>query len=162
MAIEQVRAQLALFDKEGDIREFDGSSATVELAAERLGVEPRRIAKTLAFDGGDGTAILVVAAGDARIDNKKFKAEFGRKAAMLPPDAVRERTGHAVGGVCPFGLPEGTAVYTDVSLRKFPTVFPACGSANSAIELTPDEVAQIGGSRRWVDVTKAPLSVNGN
>lgn len=156
MAIEPVKAYLAARGMEGRVLEFDGSSATVELAARAAGVEPARIAKTLSFDGEEG-GLLVVTAGDAKIDNAKFKAQFQRKARMLSPDAVLALTGHAVGGVCPFALPEGVPVYLDVSLKRFATVFPACGSANSAIELTMDELDRLSGARAWVDVCKGWL-----
>lgn len=154
MAIEQVRAFLRAHGHENQIHEFDSSSATVALAAQALGTEPARIAKTLSFANGE-TCILIVAAGDAKIDNRKFKDLFGRKASMLPPDEVLRLTGHAVGGVCPFALPEGTAeVYTDISLQRFSTVFPAAGSSNSAVELSCDALFQLSGSKGWVDVCK--------
>lgn len=153
MAIDKVKKYLRRWGKDSDILEFDTSSATVELAAEVLGVTPSRIAKTLSFKAEDG-AILVVAAGDARIDNAKFKAEFGIKAKMLSAEEVLEFTGHAVGGVCPFALTQELPVYSDISMQRFTTVFPACGSSNSAIELTCEELEQISGSRRWVDVCK--------
>lgn len=154
MSVEAVRAYLARWGKETQVREFAVSSATVELAAAALQVEPARIAKTLSFQAADG-AILVVAAGDAKIDNAKFKAQFGRKAAMLTPEEVLRWTGHAVGGVCPFALPEpAVKVFTDLSLRRFATVFPACGSGNSAIELSCDELYEYAGSSGWVDVCR--------
>ena len=153
MAIAQVKEYLRRWGKDGDILEFDTSSATVELAAEVLGVAPSRIAKTLSFRSEEG-AMLVIAAGDARIDNAKFKSEFGIKAKMLSADEVLEFTGHAVGGVCPFALPTELPVYSDISMQRFTTVYPACGSSNSAIELTCDELEQFSGSRRWVDVCK--------
>lgn len=153
MAIEKVRAYFAQNGLAGRIREFDVSSATVELAAQALKCEPCRIAKTLSFlmDGG---AILIVAAGDAKIDNPKYKAQFGTKAKMLTADEVDTLVGHAVGGVCPFAVNEGVTVYLDVSLRRFETVFPACGSSNSAIELTIPELEQHSGFTAWVDVCK--------
>ena len=138
---------------EGRIHEFDSSSATVALAAEALGTEPARIAKTLSFVNGD-TCILIVAAGDAKIDNRKFKDFFGRKATMLAPDEVLRLTGHAVGGVCPFAVNPGVKIYLDASLRRFETVFPACGSSNSAIELTISELEQYSRFDAWVDVCK--------
>ena len=135
------------------IQEFDVSSATVELAAEALHCAPQRIAKTLSFLV-DGQAALIVAAGDARIDNPKYKAQFGTKAKMLSPDQVEELVGHAVGGVCPFAVNDGVKVYLDESLKRFETVFPACGSANSAIELTIAEMEEYSGYLDWVDVCK--------
>ncbi len=154
MSVEQVRAYLTPFGVADRIREFDVSSATVDLAAEALGCEPRRIAKSLSFIGADAP-ILVVAAGDAKVDNQKFKARFGIKAKMLSPDQTLEQTGHAVGGVCPFGVRDGVQIYLDESLRRFETVFPACGSSNSAIELTIPELERCSGYTAWVDVCKA-------
>ena len=139
MSIEKVRAYFAAQGIENRIQEFPVSSATVELAAQALGVEGRRIAKTLSFLVGD-QCVLIVAAGDAKVDNPKYKAQFHTKAKMLPHDLVPEYVGHAVGGVCPFAVKEGVAVYLDESLRRFETVFPAAGSANSAIELTIPEL----------------------
>ena len=135
------------------MREFDVSSATVELAAQALQCEPCRIAKTLSFLV-DGRAILIVAAGDAKVDNPKYKARFGTKAKMLTPEEAVSLVGHAVGGVCPFGVNEGVTVYLDESLRRFATVFPACGSSNSAIELTIPELEAYSGFTAWVDVCK--------
>ncbi len=155
MSIERVREYFKSYGMEGRIREFDVSSATVELAAAALGCEPCRIAKTLSFLV-DGHAVLVVAAGDARIDNHKYKGQFGVKAKMLSPDEVEALTGHAVGGVCPYAVQEGATVWLDVSLKRFETVFPACGSANSAIELTIPELERYSGFREWVDVCKLP------
>ena len=140
-------------EKDGEIQEFDVSSATVELAAAALGCEPQRIAKTLSFSI-DGKAVLIVAAGDAKIDNPKYKAKFGKKAKMLSPDEVEALVGHAVGGVCPFAVKEGVDVYLDVSLKRFETVFPACGSSNSAIELTIAQLEEYSGYVEWVDVCK--------
>lgn len=154
MSIERVRAYFAGFGLEGLIQEFDVSSATVELAAQALGIEGARIAKTLSFLLKDDTCVLIVAAGDAKIDNAKFKAYFGTKAKMLPHDAVPEYVGHAVGGVCPFAVKTGVRVCLDESLRRFRTVFPAAGSSNSAIEMTPDELAQYAASNEWIDVCK--------
>ena len=155
MSIEKVRAFLAQKGREKEIMEFEVSSATVELAAQAVGVEGARIAKTLSFsDNGDG-CLLIVAAGDARIDNKKFKATFAFKARMLSHEDALAHTGHAVGGVCPFALPEGVKVYCDESLRRFEHVYPACGSSNSAIKLTPDELSELSGAS-WVDVCKLP------
>ena len=153
MAIEKVKEYFARFGMEGWVREFAVSSATVELAAKALGCEPCRIAKTLSFMLGSGP-ILIVAAGDAKIDNPKYKAQFGAKAKMLTSDEVEALIGHGVGGVCPFAAKEGVAVYLDESLRRFETVFPACGSANSAIELTIEELERYSGFASWVDVCK--------
>lgn len=133
--------------------EFPVSSATVELAAQALGCAPQRIAKTLSFLAGQ-EAVLVVAAGDAKVDNAKYKARFGVKASMLPREAVPEYIGHGVGGVCPFGVKDGVKVYLDVSLRRFGTVFPACGSSNSAIEMTIGELETYSRFTDWVDVCK--------
>lgn len=153
MSIEKVRAHFTELGIADRILEFDVSSATVELAAQAVGVEGKRIAKTLSFMVGEQCA-LIVAAGDARIDNSKYKAFFHTKAKMLPHDAVPEVIGHAVGGVCPFAVKEGVAVYLDVSLKRFETVFPACGSSNSAIELTIAELERYSGFTDWVDVCK--------
>ena len=153
MSIESVKAFFTKYGISDRIREFDVSSATVELAAQALGCEPCRIAKTLSF-AVNGKAILIVAAGDAKIDNPKYKSQFGTKAKMLTPDEVETLVGHAVGGVCPFGIREGVAVYLDASLKRFSTVFPACGSSNSAIELTIPELEQYSGFIAWIDVCK--------
>lgn len=153
MAIEAVREHLKHWERDSDILEFAASSATVELAAQALNVEPARIAKTLAFGGKEG-ALLVVTAGDAKTDNVKFKAEFGFKPKMLPPKETLEYTGHAVGGVCPFGLESDIPVFLDISMKRFKTVFPACGSSNSAIELTCPELEDYSQSKKWVDVCK--------
>lgn len=153
MSIERVRAYFKEQNMEERIQEFDVSSATVELAAAALHCEPQRIAKTLSFLV-DGKAILVVAAGDARIDNPKYKAQFGAKAKMLSPDDAETLVGHAVGGVCPFAVKEGVEIYLDVSLKRFETIFPACGSSNSAIELTIPELEKYSGCAQWVDVCK--------
>lgn len=155
MSIEAVREHLRKFGLEDRIREFEVSSATVELAANALGCEPCRIAKSLAFVREDG-AILVVAAGDARIDGPKFKAAFGMKPKMLKPDETAARVGHAVGGVCPFAVNDGVRVCLDVSLKRFDIVYPACGSSNSGVGLTIDELEAASGSRDWVDVCKVP------
>ncbi|MCR2019822.1 YbaK/EbsC family protein, partial [Blautia pseudococcoides] len=141
MAIEKVKEYFSGFGIEERILEFSQSSATVELAAQAAGCEPARIAKTLSFLV-DGRTVLVVMAGDARVDNKKFKEYFHTKAKMLSPDEVEASTGHAVGGVCPFGIPEDVRVFLDLSMKRFKTVFPACGSANSAIELSLEEMEQ--------------------
>ena len=153
MAIEKARAYFAQYGMADRVREFEVSSATVELAAQALSCEPCRIAKTLSFAVGDN-AILIVAAGDAKIDNAKYKMQFGTKAKMLPFDEVEARIGHGVGGVCPFGINEGVTVYLDESLKRFETVFPACGSSNSAIELTIPELERYSGYVSWVDVCK--------
>lgn len=153
MAIEKVKEYFKQYGIEDRVRELEVSSATVELAAQALGCEPCRIAKTLSFLVEPG-AILIVAAGDAKIDNGKYKAQFGTKAKMLTPDQVEELIGHRVGGVCPFAIHEGVAVYLDESLKRFGTVFPACGSGNSAIELTIPELEQYSGYTSWVDVCK--------
>jgi prolyl-tRNA editing enzyme YbaK/EbsC (Cys-tRNA(Pro) deacylase) len=153
MSVETVKKYLDRWGKGKDVLEFDCSSATVELAAQALGVEPARIAKTLSFKKGDG-CILLVAAGDVKVDNSKFKAEFGFRPSMLPPDEVIRLTGYAVGGVCPFALPDGIEVYADVSLQRYETVFPACGSSNSAIRLNPSELNEYAGIKKWVDVCK--------
>ena len=153
MSIENVRASFQALGIADRIRELDHSSATVALAAEALGTEPCRIAKTLSFLV-DGRPILIVAAGDARIDNSRYKAQFGVKAKMLTPEQALELVGHAVGGVCPFALKPGVSVYLDESLKRFETVFPACGSANSAIELTIPELERYSQYLSWVDVCK--------
>lgn len=153
MAIEKVKDFFSKYDMADRILEFDVSSATVELAAAALGCAPERIAKSLSFLVDDG-AVLVVTAGDARIDNPKYKAQFGTKAKMLSPGQVETLVGHAVGGVCPFGINPGVKVYLDVSLKRFQTVFPACGSSNSAIELSLDELEKYSGYLEWIDVCK--------
>lgn len=155
MSIEKGREYLRQYGVEDRVREFSVSSATVELAAQALGVEGARIAKTLSFKVGDG-CILVVTAGDARIDNRKYKDMFHTKASMPTADEVLELVGHPVGGVCPFGVNEGVAVYIDESVKRFKTVFPAVGSASSAVELTPDELFTISRATQWVDVCKLP------
>jgi len=153
MSTDRVRAHLARWGAQDRVREFPVSSATVELAAQALGCAPRRIAKTLSFYAEDG-CVLVVAAGDARVDNQKFKAQFGTKARMLSPGDAERLTGYRVGGVCPFAVNGGARVYLDASLRRFETVFPACGSANSAIELTLDELSRFAADAPWVDVCR--------
>jgi len=153
MAIERVKAYFREQGMEERIQEFDVSSATVELAAAALHCEPQRIAKTLSFMV-DGNVILIVVAGDAKIDNSKYKVQFGTKARMLLPQDVETLVGHAVGGVCPFAVNKGVNVYLDVSLKRFETVFPACGSSNSAIELTIPELERYSGYTYWVDVCK--------
>lgn len=153
MAIESVKEYFRKYGMEDRIQEFEVSSATVELAAAALNCEPQRIAKTLSFMA-DGHVVLVVAAGDAKIDNAKYKAQFSTKAKMLSPEEVETLVGHAVGGVCPFAVNEGVEVYLDVSLKRFETVFPACGSGNSAIELTIPDLERYSGYAGWVDVCK--------
>lgn len=153
MAIEVVREYFQKFGLNNRIQEFEVSSATVELAAQALGVEPARIAKTLSFKSEEG-AILIVAAGDVKIDNSKFKEEFGMKAKMLTPEEVVKYIGHAVGGVCPFGIPSEVQVYLDESMKRFETMFPAAGSSNSAIELSLEELYQYSNAVKWVDVCK--------
>ena len=153
MAIEKVREYFRQFGMEDRVREFDVSSATVELAAAALGCEPCRIAKTLSFMTEEGP-VLIVAAGDAKIDNTKYKAQFHTKAKMLTPDEAVELVGHAVGGVCPFAINDGVKVYLDESLRRFETVFPAAGSGSSAIELTLAELENYSNSTAWIDVCK--------
>ena len=153
MSIERARAYLAEKGVADRIRELDHSSATVDLAAEALGVEPARIAKTLSFMLHE-TPILIVAAGDAKIDNHKYKSFFGVKAKMLTPEEAETLIGHAVGGVCPFGVPENVKIYLDRSLTRFETVFPACGSSNSAIEVTIPELEELSAMAEWVDVCK--------
>lgn len=156
--IEKVKEYLKRFGMDGKIIELPASSATVELAAKALLVEPCRIAKTLSFRAGD-KVVLVVAAGDARVDNRKFKEFFGAKAKMLSADEAETLVGHAVGGVCPFAVNEGVGVYLDVSLKRFQTVFPACGSSNSAIELAPGELAAYASNfMGWADVCKSAES----
>ncbi len=157
MAIEKVREYFKEFGMENRIQEFAVSSATVALAAEALGCAPERIAKSLSFMV-DGSAILVVTAGDVKIDNPKYKQQFGTKAKMLSTDEVEQLIGHAVGGVCPFGRNEGVKTYLDVSLKRFETVFPACGSSNSAMELTIPELEKYSEFTEWVDVCKNVVS----
>lgn len=155
MSIESVQDFLSEHGRGGDIRRTDGSSATVAEAAAAFGVEPARIAKTLSFRGDSpDTCVLVVMAGDARTDNAAFKARFGRKATMLKADEVEARTGHPVGGVCPFANPESATVFLDTSLKRFDTVFPAAGSPDSAIELTPAELEDLSGATAWVTVSR--------
>lgn len=154
MSIDKVRSYFRNLGMEQRVLEFEVSSATVELAAVAVGCEPARIAKTLSFMVGDKPN-LIVAAGDAKIDNPKYKAQFGTKAKMLTPDEVAERVGHAVGGVCPFAINEGVDVYLDASLKRFETVYPACGSSNSAIGLTISELERVSEHFvAWIDVCK--------
>ncbi len=154
MSIEQVRNYFKTIGIEDRILEFPVSSATVELAAAALCCEPCRIAKTLSFLVGE-TPIVIVTAGDAKVDNARYKARFGTKAKMLTPEGAVELIGHAVGGVCPFAVKEGVEVYLDESLKRFTTVFPACGSSNSAIEVTIPQLEEYAKTTAWVDVCKA-------
>ena len=154
MSIQKVRAYMEPLGIADRIREFDVSSATVELAAVAVGVEGARIAKSLSFKVNE-EPIIIVAAGDAKVDNSKYKGLFHTKAKMLTPEQAVEMTGHAVGGVCPFATPEGVETYLAVSLQRFDTVFPAAGSSNSAIELTCKELEEYSHSRGWIDVCKA-------
>ncbi len=153
MSIDNVREYFNKFGIGNRVQEFDMSSATVELAAKALKCEPCRIAKTLSFMA-DGNPILIVMAGDTKIDNSKYKVKFKTKAKMLTPDEVLTFIGHAVGGVCPFAVNEGVTVYLDKSLKRFNTVFPACGSGNSAIELTIEEIEKYSNYYEWIDVCK--------
>lgn len=156
MSIEKVREYFKGNGIENKILEFPVSSATVELAAKALNIEGCRIAKTLSFSVND-SPILIVTAGDAKIDNKKYKTFFGSKAKMLSFEEVEEKIGHAVGGVCPFAINDGVKVYLDESIKRFETVFPACGSSNSAIELTPEELEKYATHFiEWIDVCKLP------
>lgn len=153
MSIERVKAYFEKFGMADRIRELEISSATVELAAAAIGCEAARIAKSITFKLGD-EAILIVAAGDGKIDNAKYKAQFGAKAKMLTPDEVETLIGHSIGGVCPFGINEGVKVYLDCSLKRFESVYPACGSSNSVMELSVEELEKYSGSVAWVDVCK--------
>ena len=154
MSIERVKEYMKQFGKENDVLEFEVSSATVTLAAQALGTEPGRIAKTLSFKKDEG-CILVVTAGDVKVDNAKYKHTFGLKAKMLTAEEAVELIGHAVGGVCPFAVKDGViGIYIDESVKRFETVYPACGSSNSAIKLTPEELFTISNATNWVDVTK--------
>ena len=153
MAIERVRDYFKQWNMENRILEFDSSSATVELAAQAVGCEPARIAKTLSFKVGDHP-VLIVAAGDAKVNNSGYKAQFHTKAVMLKPEEVTELIGHAIGGVYPFAVNPGVEVYLDESLKRFETVYPAAGSSNSAIEMNLEELEKYSGSRGWIDVCK--------
>ncbi len=153
MSIEKVRAYFAEQGMGERVTEFSVSSATVELAAEALGCEPKRIAKTLSFEVGE-KPILIVAAGDTRVDNRKYRAQFEAKAKMIAPEKTEDLIGYAVGGICPFLVKEGVQVYLDESLKRFATVFPACGSANSAIELSIPELEKHSKAKGWVDVCR--------
>lgn len=158
MSIQKVREYFKHFGIEDRIMEFDVSSATVELAAQAVGVEGARICKTLSFKDGDDGCILIQTAGDAKIDNRKFKDKFAQKAKMLSPEEVVSYTGHSIGGVCAFGIDSQMAdkvkIFCDISLKRFDTVFPACGSSNSAIELTCDELFKYSNALEWIDVCK--------
>ena len=156
MSIDKVKHYFAQFGMEDRILEFEVSSATVALAAQALNCEECRIAKTLSFHAND-KVVLIVAAGDAKIDNPKYKAQFQTKAKMLAFEEAETLIGHAVGGVCPFAVNAGVEVYLDTSLKRFETVFPACGSSNSAIELTLDELEKYSNSLSWIDVCKLPV-----
>jgi len=151
MSIKKVKDYFKQYDMDTRIQEFSVSSATVDLAASALGCEPERIAKTLSFLV-NGQAILVVTSGDAKVDNKKFKEYFKTKAKMLPPHEVVDLVGHEIGGVCPFAIKNGVSVYLDISLKRFETVYPACGSSNSAIELTIKQLEKYSGYLQWIDV----------
>jgi len=153
MAIEKVRDYFKQWNIETRILEFQASSATVELAAQAVGCAPERIAKTLSFKLAE-KCVLVVVAGDARIDNSKFKAHFKTKAKMISPEAVEDLVGHGIGGVCPFAVNSNVDIYLDDSLKRFDTVFPACGSSNSAIELTIAELEKYSNSAGWFDLCK--------
>lgn len=153
MSIEKARTYLKQWHKDSEIQEFEVSSATVALAARALNTAEARIAKSLSFKIGSG-GVLIVVAGDVKVDNRKFKDEFGCKAAMLSPEEVAAMIGHEIGGVCPFGINGDVDVYLDVSLQRFDTVYPACGSPNSAIQLSCDELEMISKPRKWVDVCK--------
>lgn len=153
MSIEKVKAYFKTKGIDERIQEFEISSATVPLAAKALHCEESRIAKTLSFHIGE-KVILIVAAGDAKIDNAKYKAQFGTKAKMLSFDEAEPLIGHAVGGICPFAVNEDVEVYLDISLKRFQTVFPACGSSNSAIELSMEELEEYSGFIKWIDVCK--------
>ena len=157
MSIEIARAYLEKMGMGGRVREFEVSSATVELAAKAVGDEPARICKTLSFKLKDGTGILIQVAGDARVDNKKYKEYFGEKAKMLSPEEVPQYTNHEIGGVCAFGVTrDDVKIYCDESMKRFETVFPACGSSNSAAEFTPDELFEVSRSIAWIDISKLP------
>lgn len=153
MSVERVREYFRKFGIEDRILEFETSSKTVELAAQAVGCEPARIGKTLSFKVEE-QPILILTAGDAKIDNGKYKARFGKKATMLKFEEVEPFIGHGVGGVCPFGIKEGVEVYLDVSLKRFESVYPAAGSENSAVEMTMDDLERYAESRGWVDVCK--------
>lgn len=160
MAIGKVKEYFRALGMEDKVLEFDVSSATVALAAQALGCDPAHIAKSMAFTRKEGGCTLVVAAGDVKIDNRKFKDTFGEKAKMLSPEETLELVGHAVGGVCPFAVNDGVQTYLDVSLKRFETVYPACGSSNSAIALSCDALEQYANAIGWVDVCKLSQTEN--
>ena len=155
MALEEAKAYLVNKGYGDRIRIFVVSSATVELAAVAVGTEPARIAKSLTFMVGE-QPVMIIAAGDAKVSNSKYKAYFHKKAKMLTRDEVNTLIGHDLGGVCPFGIKDGVEVYLDVSLQRFDRIYPACGSANSAVELTPEELDKLSGSKEWIDVCEIP------
>ena len=157
MSVDRVKKYFAQFGMEDRVMEFDVSSATVELAAQAVGVEGARICKTISFKRKDGGCNLVQMAGDARVDNKKYKAFFGEKGSFLSHEEALEFTGYAVGGVCAFDIQNDMVdIYCDDSMKRFETVFPACGSSNSAIELTLDEIFKYSNAKEWIDITKLP------
>lgn len=153
MAFDKAKAWLAQWGLDEKVREFEVSSATVELAAKAVGCEPARISKSLTFKVGE-QPIIILTAGDRKIDNHKYKAMFSAKAKMLTPEEVETLIGHSIGGVCPFGIREGVTVYLDESMKRFETVYPACGSSNSAVELTMEELELCSGYTAWIDVCK--------
>lgn len=153
MSIEKGREYFRQYGMEDRVREFEVSSATVELAAQALGVEGARIAKTLSFMVGE-QPVLILMAGDVKVDNPKYKAVFHTKAKMMTPEQLEEYVGHQIGGVCPFGIKDGVNVYLDESLKRFNTVFPACGSSNSAIELTIPQLEEFSNFKEWIDISK--------
>ena len=153
MSVERVKEYFRQFGMEDRIMEFEISSATVELAAKAVGTEPARIAKSISFLVND-KAVLIITAGDTKIDNHRFKDKFGVKAKMLTPDQVIEMIGHAIGGVCPFGINDGVDVYLDESMKRFDTVFPASGSINSCIKLSIPELEKYSNYNKWIDVTE--------
>jgi prolyl-tRNA editing enzyme YbaK/EbsC (Cys-tRNA(Pro) deacylase) len=153
LSIDQAKEHLKKWNRENDVIEFDVSSATVELAAKALNTEESRIAKTLSFKK-ENRAILLVVAGNMKIDNRKYKDEFGCKAIMLAPDEVKEMVGHEIGGVCPFGISKEVEVYLDISLKNYDYIYPACGSSNSAIKMNHSELEKISNAKKWVDVCK--------
>ncbi len=155
MSLQKAKAYLEQYDLENAVMEFDVSSATVAQAAQAIGCKEQEIAKTLSFIV-DGKAILIVTSGDAKVDNSKYKATFHTKAKMIPFDMVEPMVGHAVGGVCPFGIHDDVTVYLDVSLKRFETIYPACGSANSAVKLTVARLEEIVNNAQWIDVCKEP------
>lgn len=155
MSIEKVKQHLAKYNADDRIIEFDASSATVALAAKALGCEECMIAKSLTFNV-NGSPVMIIAAGDAKVDNAKFKSFFSTKAKMLSPDEVEDLIGHRIGGVCPFGIKDGVKVYLDISMKRFDYIYPAAGSSNSAIKLSLDELEKFSESSEWIDVCKLP------